>query len=121
MDEDQTPLNLEKGPTSNLLFKAVTVDKPAGEDAKSSRENGEVWSNGVTEANSDRNVDKPLALDEKPSKSRSFYSSHNSLFVLTASYRIGILSDIDEQETKHESYPVHEQEYEYQSQKEQKP
>jgi len=71
-DEVQPALLSEKETTANLPKDDAKVDLPAGEETKSTRENGEVRSNGITEAKSDRNVDRPLPNDDKPSKSRSF-------------------------------------------------
>ena len=71
-DEVQPALILEKETTANLPRNDEKVDQPAGEETKSTRENGEVRSNGTGEAKSDRSADRPLPNDDKPSKSRSF-------------------------------------------------
>ena len=71
-DEVQPTLVLEKETTANLPSNDEKVDQSAGEEANSTRENGEVQSKDIGEAKSDRSADRPLPNDDKPSKSRSF-------------------------------------------------
>lgn len=68
--DNQTILISEKEATTSLPTLEDSILNPSVELVKLSRENGELRSNGITEAKSDRSTDFLSAVGDKHIKSR---------------------------------------------------